>query len=180
MMGWVLEEDGEILTLPEGTAVTMKEVSSAILGVMLGEGNTPQPYHCRGSSSTGCSVVVRMGYDNMRDASPVATPPSMRLHATHEQHVVPAPLAGCAPSCSTLHLPPAWVCFSEMAARLSSCVGWQGIVGVRGQGRGGGGRMWDAQVLRCWCIPSSGVGSSWVEVQVLWCWCRTSCLTSWQ
>lgn len=27
MMGWVLEEDGEILTLPEGTVVTMKEVS---------------------------------------------------------------------------------------------------------------------------------------------------------
>eukprot|EP00891_Asterochloris_glomerata_P002534 jgi/Astpho2/2534/Aster-04248 len=26
MMGWVLEEDGEILTLPEGTVVTMKEV----------------------------------------------------------------------------------------------------------------------------------------------------------
>ena len=39
MMGWVLEQDGEMLTLPEGTAVTMKEVSSAILAAMLGEGN---------------------------------------------------------------------------------------------------------------------------------------------
>ena len=41
MMGWVLEEDGEMLTLPEGTAVTMKEVSSASLTAMLGEGSPP-------------------------------------------------------------------------------------------------------------------------------------------
>ena len=41
MMGWVLEEDGEMLALPEGTAVTMKEVSSAVLAAMLGDGNTP-------------------------------------------------------------------------------------------------------------------------------------------
>ena len=82
MMGWVLEEDGEMLTLPKGSAVTMKEVSSAILAVVHKRRVLP-PSHITAMAAPPQAVLwwVSWGYDNMKVATTqtVATTQCVRM-----------------------------------------------------------------------------------------------------
>ena len=58
MMGWVLEDE-EMLMLPEGTAITMKEASSVIV-TCWGRGRPPAIVS--GSASTDCDCSHRVGH----------------------------------------------------------------------------------------------------------------------